>query len=731
MKVYIRLTTVLALFLAGMFSADAQQFTIVKESQPATRIVLAEDTDVNNQAAALLQDFVYRISKATLPVVQKGKAKKGDILIGNGSQAGEDGFTIDTSNGRLQILSGGDKGAIYGVVTLLEDYLGVSYYAKDTYTLTESSDITIPEIHVTETPAFRYRQTSSYGNEDPIYRMWFRLESPNEEFIDNMWVHTFNRILPSDVYGKEHPEYYSFINGEHRPGHNSQWCLTNPEVFDAVVVKLDSIFKANPGLKMISVSQNDGNNTNCTCPECKAIDEYEESPSGNIIRFLNKLAERFPDKEFSTLAYLYTMQPPKHTKPHPNVNIMLCDIDCKREVPLTDNESGQYFMKALKGWSEISDNIFVWDYGINFDNIVSPFPNFHILQKNMQIFNDHHVTMHFAQVNGIKGGDFSEMRAYMLGKLMWDPYQDADALMLEFMNGYYGKAAPYLYQYQKIMQGALLASGQPLWIYDSPISHKDGMLNANLLKIYNELFDKAEQAVRDDETYLKRVQLSRLTLQYAELEIARTKTGTDKTDILEKLELFDSRTREFGVKSLNERHNAPADYCVLYKKRFIPQKERSKAAGAKVTWIMEPSPRYKELGETALCDELYGGTTYVESWVGWEGKDAAFILDMGEDKEFTRIETDFLHQLGAWILLPKGVTYSISSDGGEWTAFGSVTFEEDRDLMVKFVPATAKSEAPVRARYIKVEIKGIGLCPYWHYGVGHPAWFFADEVSVY
>ncbi len=725
-----RILPFLALVWCFTLNAEAQ-LTLVKDGKPASRIVLAEKTEVNEQAATLLQDFIHRISQATLPIVSKDKIKQGDIFIGNGGEAGEDGFTLDTSRGWLNILSGGDKGAIYGVVTLLEDYLGVSYYAKDSYTLIPSSTITLPVIQRTETPAFRYRQTFSYGQEDPIYRLWFRLEEPREMFIDNMWVHTFNRILPSDVYGKEHPEYYSFINGEHRPGHNSQWCLTNPEVFDAVVLRLDSIFRAHPDMKMISVSQNDGNNTNCTCPECKAVDEYEGSPSGSIIRFLNKLAERFPDKEFSTLAYLYTMQPPKHTKPHPRVNIMLCDIDCKREVPLTDNESGQYFVKALEGWSKISNNIFVWDYGINFDNIVSPFPNFHILQKNMQLFKDNHVTMHFAQVNGIRGGDFSEMRAYMLGKLMWNPYQDADSLMQTFMKGYYGKAAPYLYQYQKIMQGALLASKQPLWIYDSPISHKNGMLNAHLLKTYNELFDKAEQAVADDSTYLYRVQLSRLTLQYAELEIARTETGTDESEILEKLDLFDERTRQFGVKTLNERNNAPSDYCMLYKKRFVPQTERNKALGAKLTWLQEPSLRYKTLGETALCDELFGGTTYVESWVGWEGKDGAFILDMGEEKEFTRIETDFLHQLGAWVLLPHSVTYSISSDNNTWQPFGAFTFAEDRDLQVKFVPGKAESATPVKARYIKVEIKSIGLCPYWHYGVGHPAWFFADEVSVF
>ena len=92
--------------------------------------------------------------------------------------------------------------------------------------------------------------------------------------------------------------------------------------------QVDSIFRANPNRKIISVSQNDGNFTYCQCDNCKKIDEAEGGPSGSIIYFLNKLAARFPDKEFSTLAYLYSMNPPKNIKPLPNVNIMLCDIDC-------------------------------------------------------------------------------------------------------------------------------------------------------------------------------------------------------------------------------------------------------------------------------------------------------------------------------------------------------------------------------------------------------------------
>lgn len=731
MRNFFTICTIIA-FLASAEMSHAQM-TIVKNGKAKAKIVLADNDERTYEAAGLLQDFIEKISGTKPEISDKGGIGKGAIVLGGkaAEDVGEDGFSIDTDNGSLFIRSGGDKGVIYGVVTLLEKYLGVSYWAYETYDLTPSEDIILPEIHIKETPAFRYRQSQNYGLQDPVFKNWYRFESPGEEFIDGMWVHTFNRILPSDKYGKIHPEYYSMINGERRPGHNSQWCLTNPAVFDAAVEKLDSIFKANPDLKMISVSQNDGNYTQCSCPECLAVEEHEGAISGNYIHFLNKLAERFPDKEFSTLAYLFTMKPPKHVKPLPNVNIMLCNIDCKREVPLTDNASGQEFVKALEGWSAISDNIFLWDYGINFDGYLTPFPNFHTMQKNIRLYKENNVTMHFSQVNGSKGGDFSELRAYMLSKLMWDPYQDADSLMTSFLDGYYGKAGPYINNYLKMLEGALLSSGKELWIYDSAITHKDGMLNPQLIKTYNELFDKAEASVADDPEKLRRVRLSRLSLMFSELEIARTSDDMDVSSTISKLDLLEKRTAEENVPAINERRNTPAEYCSLYRQRFLPQNVQSKALGSKVTWIKPPHKRYQDIGETALTDGLYGGSTYVESWVGWEGEDAAFILDMGEVKEFTKIESDFLHQLGAWVLLPKGGRYTISSDGEEYTAFGEFSIAEDRDVMVKFTKGTVEKAEPVRARYIKVEIDGTIECPYWHYGIGFPSWFFVDEVSVY
>lgn len=767
--------TFLTLLLGLATLATSAQVPLVKNQKPVARIVLTTDTETDKTAGELLQTFVERISGATLPIVSAQTLKKGDIGIGNGgsnasyvsAELTEDGFGLSTGDGILRIVSGGDKGSIYGVVTLLEQYLGVNYWSENECSFPRRKDITLPDLSLTQNPAFRYRQSQNYAmGTDPVYKLWMRLEEPREVFAGGYWVHTFDALLPSAVYGKDHPEYYSYFKGKRHPGKASQWCLTNPDVLEIVSQRLDSIFKANPDKHIISVSQNDGNYTNCTCDACKALDEHEGALSGSLIHFMNKLAERFPDKEFSTLAYLYTMKPPKHVKPLPNVNIMLCDIDCTREVSLTENASGREFVEAMEGWSRISNNIFVWDYGINFDNYVSPFPNFHILQDNIRLFRQNNVTMHFSQIAGSRGGDFAEMRTWMVSKLMWNPEADTDSLMKVFLSGYYGPAAPELYQYVKMMEGALISSRIGLWIYDSPVTHKNGMLNPLLMKRYNALFDRAEAKTQNmrplssqdipkdldgdsrdknvpagyhpalpfpdgsGNIYQSRVRRTRLPLQYAELEIARTEKGNDLAELNAKLALFEERVKAFNVPTLNERNNSPVDYCQLYRTRFMPRPVKSLASGATVSFGVEPSGRYAELGKTALTDELFGGATFVESWVGWEGIDGDLVIDLGEEKEIQEIDTDFLHQLGQWILLPTKVVYSLSSDGKTFTEAGTYDLPEDRSSQVKYVSVKHTAPAPVKTRYIKIDVTGTKVCPEWHYGVGHPCWFFIDEVTV-
>lgn len=720
--------------LLSAFAGTHAQIPLVKEGTPVARIV-TENNPVDTRAAELLQDFVRRITRAQLPVVTGATPREGDVVIGKGNTRGltEDGFRLETDRGKLFISSGGDKGSIYGVVTLLEKYLGVSCYAAHVYSFTQTATLTIPPLNHAENPAFRYRQSQNYAlHTDPVYRLWFRLEEPQDAFVNGYWVHTFSRLLPASEFGASHPEYYSLIDGVRRPGHASQLCLTNPDVFEIVSHRIDSIFKANPGTKMISVSQNDGHDTYCTCPSCRALDAREGGPVGSLIHFVNRLAERFPDKEFSTLAYQYTMQPPAHVKPLPNVNIMLCNIDCRREVPLTDNASGRKFVEAMEGWSKLCNNLFIWDYGINFDNYLVPFPNFPVLQKNIRLFKENHATMTFSQVAGSLGGDFSEMRTYMVSKLMWNPELNADSLMRCFMDGYYGAASPYIYQYEKLLEGALLGSGADLWIYDTALSHKEGMLNAHCRKRYNELFDRAEAAVCGDKELLDRVRKARLPLQYVGLEMARTEPGRHTREELQaQLDLFLERASYFKVPALNERNNTPQEYVRLYAGRYFPGSNRNLAKGARVTWLTPPAESYRSVAEKALTDEYLAGDSSKEpGWIGWQGDDGLFILDMGTSKEVSSVHCDFIHQAGQWALFPKKVTCSYSVDGQDYLFFGEHSIAEERRPQTLYYDAVCTAPVPVQARYIKVKIENQQICPEWSFGAGHPSWFFIDEVTV-
>ena len=51
----------------------------------------------------------------------------------------------------------------------------------------QKAGIALPEINHHENPAFRYRQSQNYSmSSDPLYRLWFRLEEPKEEFAGGM-----------------------------------------------------------------------------------------------------------------------------------------------------------------------------------------------------------------------------------------------------------------------------------------------------------------------------------------------------------------------------------------------------------------------------------------------------------------------------------------------------------------------------------------------------------------
>ena len=135
------MTKAILVTLLITFGAVTQLFsqaTLVDKNKPNARIVLITDDSNSLSAANILQTFVERISGAKLPIITSSKEiKKNDVVIDNSnkeytsgkeSQIREDGFYLSSKDNVVRIMSGKGNGVIYGVVTLLEDYMGVDYF---------------------------------------------------------------------------------------------------------------------------------------------------------------------------------------------------------------------------------------------------------------------------------------------------------------------------------------------------------------------------------------------------------------------------------------------------------------------------------------------------------------------------------------------------------------------------------------------------------------------------
>ncbi len=409
---------------------------------------------------------------------------------------------------------------------------------------------------------------STYATEHRIRQVIKTRDSEDPDW--GLWVHTMHRFVPPTQF-EAHPEFFAERNDVRVP---DQLCLSNPEVLRITVDSLRAMMARKPAARYWSVSQMDNFN-HCQCALCHRTDSIDGSPSGSILRFANAVADSFPDKMISTLAYQYSRSAPKVTKPRPNVNIMLCSIEEDRSRPIASRDQPGSFTADLRAWSALTHNIIVWDYVINFSHLVMPFPNWKVLAPNLQLFRDNGVPMLFEQGLSSPGGEMPEFRTYLLAKLLWNPDLNVDSLRTHFMNTFYGDAGVYIDKYTRLLEEELDKSGKALTLYEHPSAHKDGYLSPENLAKYKMLFNSAEASTWDEDTiYQWRVEDARLGIMYAELEIARAMphapNGLFEKDsawhwrakpyYVELLDTFVARAKKHGHLLFHETRNTPDEY---------------------------------------------------------------------------------------------------------------------------------------------------------------------------
>ncbi len=719
-------------------------------------IVTAEKASVwDSLAAQELQKYIFEISKCNIPIVNDNyPVKDFEIVLGingrsrhiNLDAIQDDGFRIQTDNYKLYLIGNNHKGTLNAVYTFLEKYLGCSKYSSNVEVIPTQSTINIPNIDLLDNPAFAYRDVHYYDTFDNDYSRWHKLVTAEDKQIWGMFVHTFHELMPPEKYFEEHPEYFAFRNGIRVP---EQPCLSNPKVYDIIISELERRMKENPEAQIWSVSQND-NYSFCRCENCNRIDSHEESPSGSVLNIVNRIAREFPDKTISTLAYQYSRKAPKYLKPEKNVNIMLCTIECYRTNPIATDTSNGNFLKDLNEWSGLTDNIFLWDYVVQFTNMISPFPNFQVLQPNIQLFADKNIRMMFQQGSGFRQHtEFAELRTYLIAKLLWNPHLNVDSLMNDFLKGYYGDAGVYLRSYIDSQQSALLNSNFQLSIYGDPVEAMNNYLSPELMDKYNSIFDEAETSVATQPVFLDRVKLARLPLKYAMLEQAKV-TGEGKrglvlhTDdstrinplIQSLLEDLADATQNAANIYLNEKGLTPEEYIGRYKRMLSKTMINPIGLNKSVEFITAPNWKYPANGEKTLTDGRRGDEDHHYNWLGFEGNSMEVIIDLDSITSVSKVSADFLQISFSWIFLPEKFIVSSSVDGVNFKQISvvkkdiPVTKEETTSPAYAFITNFECNFKTIKTRYIKVEATNMGTCPRWHPGYPFKAWIFTDEIVV-
>ncbi len=585
---------------------------------------------------------------------------------------------------------------------------------------------------------------SAYAAEHRIRQVIKTRDSEDPEW--GLWVHTMHRFVPPAQFEK-HPEFFAERNGVRVP---DQLCLSNAEVLRITVDSLRARiarFRVRPGMttpEYWSVSQMDNFNY-CQCAQCHRTDSIEGSPSGSILRFANAVADSFPGKVISTLAYQYSRKAPKVTKPRPNVNIMLCSIEEDRSRPIATSDQPGSFTADLREWSSLTKNIIVWDYVINFSHLLAPFPNWKVLQPNLQLFAKSGVPMVFEQGLSSPGGEMPEFRCYLLAKLLWNPDLNIDSLRTHFMNGFYGDAGVYIDKYTRLLEEELDKSGKALTLYEHPQAHKDGYLSPTNIAKYKMLFNSAEAAVMDeDAVYKQRVEAARLSIMYAELEVARAMPGTEqglfaktstgewqaKTYFAELLDSLVVRAKRHGNLLFHETRLPPDEYREQFKAHLEFGAQNHLGMGKIITFVDPPDPKYTGGSVDALIDGFSASDNYQFGWQGWWGKDMVATIDLGGAQRITWIGLSFLRDQQSWIFLPDRVVMETSSNGSDWHPFNTTV-----------LPAGTKEHGPspygvaagfdpsAKTRYIRITAKNFGDLPAWHGSKGK-CWLFCDEIIV-
>lgn len=434
-------------------------------------------------------------------------------------------------------------------------------------------------------------------------------------------------------------------------------------MFKYVNEKVKLTYQSDNALNKYMILPND-NSIVCTCSTCKAVGNSTTDAAPAVFTFLNKLAKDNKQLLFFTTAYITVKEIPKFNA-ESNTGIFYSTIAIQKGIPIKDSEYFKKFENDIKRWRAYVNNVYIWDYTVNFDNYFDIYPTIKVTQSNLKLYQKLGVNGVFLHGSEYNYSTFQDLKATLFAKLLWDPNIDVDTeINVYFHHRFSKKLADILTNYYTFIDNSFFTSNKELSIYSGIHQTVRKYLDPKVFFDFSTEFDTHTQANKFDKEYLKIA----TAITFLKLEIMRDYgfgiygfaiLNSDSEIIIKDevgllLDKLADYSRSADLKTYNEVKYKIEDYINSWRKTIYKYHKR------KHYFYKKPFEVLSKLDEdytdiTVLNDGAFGLNDYITNWHISSIDNLVLKIDKKEISKSTKITFSFLQDTKHAIYYPSAI----------------------------------------------------------------------------
>lgn len=428
-----------------------------------------------------------------------------------------------------------EYGTANAIYTFIQDFLDVRWLWPGPF----GEDVVHRETLAFEPFEFRYhpqiRARQGLFTRNGLHRHGFRPAYDGQNWVRHQRLLLDSLQAPGghayndwhERFHETHPEYLALqpdgTRGTYPSSHNVKICHSNPDVWEIWLQDVEEQIARDPSQVVFNASPNDGWSAgHCICENCLAWDHPDGelllytweglsqdyvATSDRHVTFANKvgrlLKERYPDEDYYVLMLAYGTWRPVPVEAVPDDNVIISSVNNFHNRNVSP-ETRQRFAD----WAQVAPNL-VWRPNLGFGIWQIGLPRV-AMDKAIE-------DLQFVAENNAIGIFFDMIwdhwathgpHYYMLAQMTWNPGADGEAILRDYYERGFGKAADEIEAYWNLMQESTEE------IEFGGVSWADRYDEAFFEEAYGHLDRAAEAVDGEPEIYTDRIGFVRAGLDY-------------------------------------------------------------------------------------------------------------------------------------------------------------------------------------------------------------------------